>query len=727
MKQAIIAPTLLAFFSGVAHAQLPQSERDLARATVDDSGMGDIVVTAQKRAESVQKVPIAITAVSGKLLAEQNINSPQALSTVVSGLHFVSSGIANSPYIRSFGTNTTAAGNEPPAAVYVDGIYIPSPSAAFFSMNAVERIEVLKGPQGTLFGRNAAAGAVQIITRTPSFTPTADIKVGYANYNTISGNFYGTTGLTETLAVALSLSGSKQYEGWGKNLFDGRDVYLNNNINANFKIRWELDDATTITLQADYDRTRADAGGTISALPGYTKDKTIRYGGFFDIDSDARDQPRVSEQGGASLHIEHDFPWATLTSITSGRRIISRARQDTDVSPSPIALFDFATKETTYTQEINLQSRASSAIKWILGLYYYNDRSGYAPFQQIGTSSGQGANGALIFDVAQQTDSYAGYAQATAPLWGDDAHVTAGIRYTNDNRKIAHGQQLSRMADGSIVVSRTFSPPDLTQNALTYKIGLDYSFTPTVMAYATYNRGFKSGNYNLINPNERPLASEYIDAFELGLKSRFLDNRALLNLSIFYYDISNLQVRTINPVSSRPENSNAAKARYLGIEGQVEFALTDHLQLSANATYVDTEYKRFSGATFFRIGADGTVASTFAGDAAGNQVINTEPLSGSARLRYHVSTSTGQWVASADVSYHSGLYFDPQNILRRPSYTLVGANLGWTSPSAKWGLDLWGQNLLDRHYTLQWGLTATTGTTVQAPPRTYGVAISYHF
>ena len=160
----------------------------------DSSTIGEIVVTAQKRQEIIQQVPISVAAVTGRAIEEKKLTNVISLSSITSGVDFYTAGTGVSAYIRGFGNNTGAEGNEPPVTTYVDGVYLPSPSGAVFTLNNIARIEILKGPQGTLFGRNAAAGAINIITRTPQQTPSVDLTLGYANYNTVSAGFYGTTG-----------------------------------------------------------------------------------------------------------------------------------------------------------------------------------------------------------------------------------------------------------------------------------------------------------------------------------------------------------------------------------------------------------------------------------------------------------------------------------------------------------------------------------------------------
>jgi iron complex outermembrane receptor protein len=712
-------------------AAAPQTASQ-SSAAASPSSIGEIVVTAQKRSESIQKVPISIAAVTGRAIQEQKLTNIQDLATLTSGLNYFTSSTGVSPYIRGFGNNTGALGNEPPATTYVDGVYLPAPSGSVFTLNNIDRIEVLKGPQGTLFGRNAAAGAVSIVTRMPQQTPSGNVAVGYANYNTVSADFYGTTGLAENLAADLSVSGFDQLQGWGHNLYNSSKAYLNNNINARTKFLWTPTNNTRITLAADYDKSREDAGLVLSAIPGTQKPPYTNapVGGFYDTNN-VENQYRVAEQGGGSLHIEHDLSWASITSITSGRRLTSRAVEDATVLPIPYSLYHFSLDETTYTQELNIQSPKESVIKWIAGFFFYNDTASYNPFSVYGTSSGQGPSGAAVFNGTQQTNSYAGYVQATTPLWTDNAHLTAGLRYTTDDHKLTQAYSNTLTSAGVLtpptkIVNAT---PDNNQGALTYKVSLDYAFTPVVMGYASYNRGFKSGNYNITSAGgaaSAPTKPEFVDAYEIGLKSRFFDNKVLLDVSGFYYDVTDLQVKFVSPALGLPVTGNAATARDEGFDATFEAQLTPEFQLTANVTYSDYKYSSYKNVTFFNY-INGVQGSSYIADATGKEVIFAEPWSGSVGGRYHVDTSVGEITANLNLSFHAKSYFDAQNALERTPYQLLNASVGWTSMDRKWGVDVWGRNLNSAKYYINYNYAAFSGDYSPGAPMTFGARLRYSF
>jgi iron complex outermembrane receptor protein len=742
MKRSLFLSSAIFFAFGsaiAANAQTsaappPAANQSGVKANTADPALtiGEIVVTAQKRSENIQKVPITVAAVTGQAIEEKKLTSVISLGTITSGVDFYTAGTGVSAYIRGFGNNTGAEGNEPPVATYVDGVYLPSPSGAVFTLNNIARIEILKGPQGTLFGRNAAAGAINIITKTPQQTPSMDVTLGYANYNTFSAGFYGTTGLAKNLAADLSVSGFDQLQGWGHNLYTGNPSDLTNNINARAKLLWTPTEKTTVTLTADYDKTRVDPGIVLSAVPGSFQSpyQNTTLGGYYDTNSTI-DQNHKVEQGGASIHVEHELPWAVLTNIASGRGMTVYALEDTAVIPVPFSIYIFNQHETTYTEEFNIQSPSTSRIKWIGGFFYYEDTAEYNPFKLKGTSSGQGASGESRFYGSQLTKSYSGYGQVTAPLWTDDAHITVGVRYTDDDHRLtqAFTQTLTSAGVLTPLTKVVNAAPDSNQDAVTYKASLDYSITPLVMAYGSYNRGFKSGNFNITSAGgaaSAPIKAEFIDAYEIGLKSQFFDRRVLLDVAGFYYNVTNLQIRYVNPVTGLPVNGNAATARNEGVDASLEVAVTPQFRLTANATYADFRYSSFKNASFIRF--TGAVAgASYVGDATGNEVIFAEPVSGNLGARYHVETSSGDLTANANVSFHSTTYFDAQNALRRPPFQLLSATVGWRSPDHIWGVDVWGQNLLNAKYPTAFNYAGPAGDYSPAPPLTFGVTLRFHY
>lgn len=735
MKKILMLSTALSCLIGFVPSAFAQDtaappSADDNSAADDMVGASDIIVTAQKRQESAQKVPISLTAVGAQTITELKIANVTDIASVTSGVNYQPSATGVSPYIRGFGINSGLLGNEPPVTTYVDGVYIPSTSSAIFALSNVERIEVLKGPQGTLYGRNAAAGAVNIVTRTPEQQTSVDVSIGYANYNTISGSLYATTGLTDNLAVDIAAAGSHQNDGWGRNLYNGHDAFLSNNINVRSKLFWTPTDTTTITLQGDYDRTRADPGIALIAIPGTLAPGFAGFpaGGYYDT-NDFYDQYRITKQGGGSLRIEQDLPWASITSITSLRSLRTHAIENGTGTPLQVLTYDFNGFQKTFTQELNIQSLPSSNVKWIAGLYYFKDKAGYDPFIQEGTFTRLGATGQILYYGTQKATSYSGYGQVTVPLLDDKLNVTLGLRYTDDTHRLAESYSQTLTSAGVLsdpIFANSPTPKD-NKGAFTYKASIDYSPTSTLMFYGSYNRGFKSGYYNIVSNAASaapPVQAEYIDAYEVGIKSQIFDRKVMLNIAGFYYDVTNLQVKYVGP-GGIPVLGNAAAARNKGLDASLDVQLTPQLQLTANVTYADFKYKSYM-ATFNNYNG-GVLGSAYIGDASGNRVIFAEPWSGNIGARYHTDTAIGGVFANVNMSFHSTAYFDAQNLQRRAPYQLLNATVGWTSSDRTWGIDIWGRNLTGEKYSNYGAYTSVSGAYSPGAPLTYGITARFHY
>jgi iron complex outermembrane receptor protein len=264
---------------------------------------------------------MALTAVTSTELLNAGVIDTASLSLAVPGLSYTQQVNGATPFIRGIGTTTGAVGNESSVATYVDGVYMSSSNASLFELNNVDHIEVLKGPQGTLFGRNATGGVIQIITKDPSFTPSADVQVGYGNYDTTNGSFYGTTGLGKTVALDLSAYGKNQGDGWGTDLVTGQPTFTRHDMGARSKLLWTPGASTRILVTADYNRTHNEDGlGFHVVPPGVGIDRVTRYNGYYNTYEDPNDYTDV-RQTGLSVRVEQDLPAARLVNISSWRDV----------------------------------------------------------------------------------------------------------------------------------------------------------------------------------------------------------------------------------------------------------------------------------------------------------------------------------------------------------------------------------------------------------------------
>jgi iron complex outermembrane recepter protein len=327
----------------------------------------ELIVTAERRESSLQNVPVTVTALPAAALEGSNITSIEGLTTKVPGLLMTQTLNASQPYMRGVGAENTVPGTEASVATYVDGVYVASITGSLFGLNNVKRIEVLRGPQGTLFGRNATGGLVQVITADPSYDPQGNVSVSYGTFDTWTGDACVTGPLSKTLAADFAVSGVNQGEGYGRN---GNEVYKRRELNGRTKLRFTPADNLTATLAVDYGAQDGECRSTRSIAPG-----TVAFGGFrptanpYDTIS-AGGPLGTKAQGGASLKIEYQFGGVNLTSLTASRSYLSRFDFDQANIPLALAQAYFHDPERTWQQEFVLQG-SKPRLDWTAGAIYF--------------------------------------------------------------------------------------------------------------------------------------------------------------------------------------------------------------------------------------------------------------------------------------------------------------------------------------------------------------------
>jgi iron complex outermembrane receptor protein len=702
-----------------------------ANAQPADSGstLEEVVVTAQRREESLQKVPVAVSAVSSEQIQKLGIVDTATLSNFVPGLNITRGNVAAVPFLRGVGNFTASPGNEAANALYVDDVYYASPAGSTFSFNNIARIEVLKGPQGTLFGRNATGGVIQIVTKDPTHDAHADIKAGVANYDTYSGSFYGTTGLSDNLAADLAMNVEKQSKGWGHNLFDGDEVYLHNSFSVRSKWIWTPTDSTRVRFIADYDRTRNDQGSAQAIAPGTISIGGYQHvGGFYDINTNADTFGRL-RQYGASVRIDQELGWARATSISSYRNSRAHFYNENDASPLILQESDSEPYNKTWTQEFQLSSPSGSSLEWVAGVFGFFDDAGQDPARNIGNIANRPQRTQILYD-SQRTDSYAAYGQATKPFLDDKAHLTLGVRYTLDKRKIT-----GQFFDINGVQFNSANQSD-KWGKFTYRIALDYNFSDDMLGYASYSTGFKSGNFNTLGPTAAPVKPMVLDAYEVGVKSEFAQHTVRLNVSAFYYKFHDVQVQQLT--AANPIQINAAEAEYKGVDVDLVWAPTHNLTIQAAGELLDANYTSFPGAVFAfpctSIALAGCATSiggggyrTAGADAAGNQIPFSEDSTGTLSATYRIPMTAGEWAITGSAAYHDGFPFDVQGLAKQSAYTLINASIDWTAASKAWDARIWVQNLTKQEVYGQRQVSSVGSTYTAGAPRTFGVTLGYHF
>ena len=690
-----------------------------------------IVVTAQRRPEAPESVPISLTARTGAELDRLQATDTPSLDKVVPSLVMMRTGPFTQPYLRGVGKRSTL-GVENSVASYVDGVYLASPISALLDLKGVERVEVLNGPQGTLFGRNATGGVIQVVTRDPDAEPSAEAAMQGGTYGHLRGDLY-LTGGNARIAGNLAVSFARN-EGYGENLFTGNEDQgeTDHSLAARSKWDWRPRDGLTLTLAADYQD--IDQDFTQLPLAGFPPIGDPRVLGFRDSDQDAPNRYHF-HYGGASAKAEAELGEAKLVSISAWRRMRARYGVDLDLGPLPLLSADVEARQDQLSQEFQLQSGTASRLRWLAGLYYIRIEEKYDPttFSYGGDySAGLGGRTSQILFAKGTASSLAAYGQATAPL-GDKTRLTLGLRYTFERRKVrASGQ-------------RTFDTPPFIRpipglplpddepfrnkekfGELTWLATLDRDLSDRLLGYVSASRGFQSGGWNLQTPQNPAFDPERLDAFEAGLKYASSGGRLRADANIFYYDYSDLQVSAITPIGNA--TVNAASAEAFGIGVQFDWRLDGRSELCFGAQWLKARFDRFPNAacTDYSLESPNLYAPIQC-DVSGNR------LPFAPGLKLHVSASrlvsvgrAGSLLLAGSLAFNSGYFSEPDNVVEQDAYATLDGSVEWRPGARIPWVRLWGSNLTNSEYHDSLVTFPTTGVLQRpAAPRRYGITVGH--
>ncbi|HKP79108.1 MAG TPA: TonB-dependent receptor [Phenylobacterium sp.] len=689
------------------------------------TALEEVIVTAQKRAENLQNVPIAVTVVQADALSAAGVSQVSELSMLTPGLTITSSGSHFIlPRIRGVGQ---AGGNislENPVAIYVDGVYYASAAGSMFSLNNIAQISVLKGPQGTLFGRNATGGLIQVTTLDPDTDFGGKVAATVGNKATYGGQLYMTGGLANNVAADLAVYYNNQTHGFGKNLVNNKDVNDGSELALRSKVKAEIGEATTVRLSGDYSRSQSHQPVFRSVYGTLPINRQPFTGGKFDIESDTQPFAR-NKQAGGSVTIDHDFGGVRLSSISAYRWVEDVTVLDNDALPAPTTIFvpdaqTFVTatgRERTFSQELQLSSDGDGPLTWTGGLYYFHLKGKYSPPVIIDQ-----LNGAVVITINSRpkTESYAAYGQATYAI-NDRLNFTAGIRYTKEKRSAAGSLGITV---GGAPILFIPSEADASKGQFTWRLALDYRPSDQVLAYASYNRGFKSGGFN---PTEVPFNSfepEKIDAYEAGLKLDLADRRVRINPAFFYYDYSNLQALIY--VSGQPRTQNAASAKIYGLDVDFIAAISERLTLTGGLSILHDRYGLYKAgqiSTPDLVNGGNIITS---GDIRGTRLTNTPDWTANLGAEYRIPIGENELSLNANYAYNDGFYNDAENRQHQGGYHLVNASIQFET-SKGYTLSAWAKNIGNVAYASQLYTSAAGDKIRMGAGRTFGVTAGAKF
>lgn len=709
----------------------------------------EVIVTAQRRTERLQDVPIAVVSLGAEALANRGVAATMSLPEVVPSVQFQGSGGSSIFFVRGVGNTNAGIGEEGSNAFYVDGVYMPDLFQSALRFNNIERVEVLKGPQGTLFGRNSSGGLVHVITKEPGDEFTADVKAGYANYDTLSTQAYVAGPLTDTVSADIAVSAINQRDGWGKNRITGSDVARKKYWGARSKMVWQPSDTVKVVASGEYfdlDETPTSNYFIAPGARGLTLDPLNPLtpapespGSGFDTTSDSKPVTAYKVYGG-SLTAEIDLGWSSLTSITAYRRLQADDNSvDVDAGPYPLINLALSSETEAWQQEFRLASESTDPLSWQVGLFYLRSTAEISPQEITGlallTEDPQGWVGGTREESKQTTESVAGFGEIGYALT-PRTQVTLGLRYTYDERELSGRREI---IPGPAAMPGAFPEVALKRSAtdkkMTYRLAVRHDLTDSMNVYASYNRGFKSGLFSMNSYPWQPVDPQTIDAYEIGMKSSLLDDRLRLNLSAFYYEIDDYQVRAVSPENTQML-LNAAEVEVKGFEAEFEALVNDRLSVFGAVTWLDSEFSSFPNAPAFSprpameipgLGTliiGGNVDSVI--DASGNSTPMAPRYAGNIGATYRMPLATGTLLATATYSYNDGYYFEPDNRLRQSSYGLLNMSLTYELP-ANWSVEVWGRNVTNETYFASKQANATADWAIRGAPRTYGVNVRYQY
>lgn len=725
----------------------------------DDVGLGAIVVTAQKRAENLQDVPIAVIAETGEQLVNIGVTNTMQLNTLAPGLNIRSTVGAFQPYIRGIGTSSSIVEN--PVALYVDGVYYPQQREGLVEFNDVDQISILKGPQGTLFGRNATAGVIQINTKGPRFDFGGSANVSYANYDTLHEDAFVTGPISDKVAFSLAGSNTNQGRGWGKNGLGQDTNKLDHQWSVRAKLLIEPTSTSSILFSADY-MSRFAHSFSYQPFPGtefFYTGKVATNGQIITrpptsnpYDTAAPyDSTMGTKGGGLSMTFTTELPFAKLVSITAYRE--SKGSYDFDgAGVAPVLQLTIAPDQPSkmISEEIQLLSTSDGPLTWAAGLYYmyYDDAVDGTLRYRLGVPNPAGGfyiTPTSNYSVGRQVvNSVAPFAQADFEIMPGTT-LTLGARYNYETRRFTGSFNPAADFDNP-VAGPNIVPQELTAKKPTFRVALNQEISPGVSVYASFNTGFKSGGFNIIAPsgvasaiaNNQPtfFQPENLKAYELGFKSELFNHRVRLNAAGFYYDYKNIQVIQLTPAGQII--LNGAGARIYGLDADMEASVAEGLRIKAGIALLDAKFTDFPNApTNLNFSQNNAQLASLAYcnanpavcNAKGNRLPLSQKISGNLSVDYDTPVSFGDLHFNITANYNGDYFFEPDNKLRQPAYTLLNSSIKWTSSDETYSLQLWGRNLLDKKvvtYTTSQTNYGYTTVSSQAP-MTYGVTAGVKF
>ncbi len=735
-------------------------------ANAKTAALEEVIVTAQKRDQSLQDVPIAVSALSSDYLQQTGAVSLSDISKNSPGLRISDTQSESiSISLRGIGSNDFGYSSDESIPVYLDGVYMGEGAAIVGDLMDIAQIEILKGPQGTLFGRNGVGGAVNVTSSQASNEFEAALHSGFGNHNlrTVKGLF-NLPLIEDTLMLRVNTS-SRDRDGWQRNLTTGkRDGFEQDRWNSRAKLLWTPTDYLEVELSSDWQRQQDHSG--YSNLVFTLFPSALFTPESLDISSkaaavgDAYFDQEANLDGPAGESVDHRLNrkirgnalkvvWdladdLTLTSISSYREIKSQISEDSDGSEYQIFNVRSFLDNEEYSQELRLNG-STERLDWFIGLSAYRADVDGSVIDSFGAIIGGPFSERSR--VTAKTESYALFGDA---IWAinDTSNITFGARYSYD----AKSQDIQNTDIGFIFpspeqfigedgqVNPSLASTHQNWSDISLRLVADHRLNDNTMFFAGISQGYKSGGFNSFPTvdlsgstlipgtaipavpfgSTAPFDEEKITNYEAGIKSTLLDQRLRLNASVFYYDFTDLQFLINDAVSVIAHNAGKATGR--GIDVESSYVLNDSFSINANLSWLDAKYgedvRNSDGSLLVRKGQELAESPGFSGNVSLDYKL---PLVSAGELRAHLNYSyIGERTHSSE---------SLSSIYREKAYGLLSARLSFTSSDEKWEVAAWGKNLTDKTFIECFcGLSDEFGfiSARRGEPRTYGLEVNYY-